>query len=268
MTIQIPDSDEFYPSWSDDGTEIVFQSDKYGNWDLFMYDVEKDSVLRLTSDATDEQHPVFIPGKNHLIAFDQRTGDTYKLKVLNLKENSTHDLITTRYVNGMEPSFPPSAKLVTFKGFDKTTNQYQVCSYDFIYDNLNVLTHSKNERIFSPEFSPDGKTIVYGAKEKKYPYLEKLKLITWYGDTLNTIDSLDAGNFCWSSSCYRIIGFKYSPAGSKTLVSIRKDGSVPVVLNDNGILKSTPSVSPVNNKIVLSEKINNDYDLVIFKITE
>ncbi len=268
FTIKLEGSDELNPTWSADGNKIVFQSNKYGNWDIFLYDFIKDTLVRLTFDSLDQQHPVFFPKTNNIIVFDEKNGNEFTLKKLNVNTGEIQDLIKKRNINGKEASFSPSGRLVTFKGFDRETGKFQIYSYDFIYDNLNRLTGFKHKNVFSPEFSPDGKIILFGIKDKNYPYTEHLAEITWYGDSIITIDSLHSGDFCWSPDGYRFICQEYETNAQHHLISERKDGTSKFLLLKTGNKIASPSMSPKDLTIAISVKYSDDYDIVIMRFDE
>ncbi|MEK7670138.1 MAG: hypothetical protein AAB330_02740, partial [Bacteroidota bacterium] len=80
------------PSWSPDGKRIVFSSiDKGGNNDLYLYDIQDRSLLKLTDDFYDDRDPSWCPtgdviafssdrtpfgaqGKYNLFTYDLSTG--------------------------------------------------------------------------------------------------------------------------------------------------------------------------------------------------
>jgi Tol biopolymer transport system component len=57
------------PDWSPDGKRIVFNGIKDGMSDLFIWDIEKKSLTRLTEDIAVDQNPVFSPSGSW-IAFE------------------------------------------------------------------------------------------------------------------------------------------------------------------------------------------------------
>ncbi|HKP98578.1 MAG TPA: hypothetical protein VJ385_22800 [Fibrobacteria bacterium] len=57
------------PDWSPDGDRLVFNGIKDGKSDLFLWDLEKKSLTRLTDDIAVDQNPVFSPS-GQWIAFE------------------------------------------------------------------------------------------------------------------------------------------------------------------------------------------------------
>lgn len=73
-----------YPSWSTDGRYLVFQSDHAGNEDIYLYDTQRNIVIQVTHMATDEEHPVWFPGKDAVV-YDSKRNGKYSLYYFDLK---------------------------------------------------------------------------------------------------------------------------------------------------------------------------------------
>ncbi len=63
------------PSWSPDGRNIVFHSDKEGNWDIYVIDVQSGLSRRLTSEPSDEERPVYSRDGRWVYFNSNRTGE-------------------------------------------------------------------------------------------------------------------------------------------------------------------------------------------------
>jgi Tol biopolymer transport system component len=263
-TIILKGSDELFPAWSKNGTLLTFQSNKTGNWDIMLYDFDKDTLIVLTKTNADEQHPVFVP-KSDEIAFDSQIEDKVYIFKINYK-SLKKSYIFNRKIFCKEPSFSPNGNIMTFKGYDINSESWQIFSYDFIYDNLNKLTSLNKKEVFSPIFSPDGNIILFGVKEKTAPYYEYLEEINWYGEKLDSIGAVSSRDFCWTPSGFRIICSHNETLKINQLVSERKDGSFKYVLTSDKYYKSSPAISTDGKKLAVAIKKNNEYDIVIFNI--
>ena len=74
-------SDAANPSWSPDGNFLLYAStDKAGggDWNVFLRDLTRDSVLDLTHHIGRNEHPVWAPDGRHLVFDSNRTG-TYQI---------------------------------------------------------------------------------------------------------------------------------------------------------------------------------------------
>ncbi len=81
--------DDLHPSWSPNGTELVFQSRRSNNWDLFRIQTDGTQERRLTAELSDEIQPRWAPsGKQILFQSDREQDprsnapDSYVLNII------------------------------------------------------------------------------------------------------------------------------------------------------------------------------------------
>ena len=118
-TLQFPELVVYAsPSWSDDGKRITFAAnDKSGRMDLYVYDLTREELRRLTNDSYDDRDPVWSPGKQTIIFSSDRSNfdraDVYNLFSINVQ---TGDISAVTYgkENYFSPSFSPDGKYLTF----------------------------------------------------------------------------------------------------------------------------------------------------------
>jgi Tol biopolymer transport system component len=253
--LQLFPGNQYFPSWSADG-RIVFQSDKNGYENIYLFDPAADSIAALTADTINEQHPVWVPGKEAVV-YDAGYGKESRLFYLDLKTGKTR-LLLRRKIACREASFTPLRHLVVFSGFDDRTQHWQIFSYDFIYDNLNRLT-SENGNCSFPVFSPDGKTIAYIVRTGGNP--TKLKTINWYGEEMKAIASNVRGRACWTPDSWRLLYI--SKVGNHYVISsIRNDGTHKVELLSSLHPLCCPTLSANGKRLIFSMKSNNRFHIV------
>lgn len=246
-----------FPSLSTDG-RIVFQSDKDGSENIYLYNPATDSIVALTADTNNEQHPVWVPGKEAVV-YDAGHGKESRLFYLDLKTGKTH-LLLHRKIACREASFTPSRHLIVFSGFDDRTQQWQIFTYDFVYDNLNRLTNENGKCNF-PVFSPDGKTIAYTLRTEDNRI--KMKIINWYGEERKTMASGVLGSVSWTPDSWRLL-FISKNRNQFVVSSIRNDGTHETELFSSLHPLCCPTLSANGKTLILSMKSNNRFHIVTF----
>ncbi len=248
---------QMFPSWSENG-RMVFQSGEKGRQNIFLYNPAKDTVVALTTDLSDEQHPVWVPGKEAIV-YDADRSNGFRLYYLNLKTGKEYSLIP-REIACREASFTPSRHLVVFSGFDDRSQKWQIFSYDSVYGNLNRLTSENGDCSF-PVFSPDGKKIAYLVRSDDNQ--TKLKIINWYGELLETVKENVRGRISWSSDGWRIL-FVSVKGKTFSILSMRNDGSHEEEIFTSQHPLCCPAIQPFDKNLTFSMKNDNNFHIVTF----
>jgi Tol biopolymer transport system component len=62
------------PTYSPDGNQLLFSSDRFGNLDLWLFDFRDGSLRQLTDDRDQDWDPAFTPDGRHVLWSSNRTG--------------------------------------------------------------------------------------------------------------------------------------------------------------------------------------------------
>ncbi len=256
--------DDLFPKWSDDGLRLLFQSNRNGNWDIFLFDFDKDTLIQLTHNQANEQHPEWFPKDNKIVFDSDRAGVNYLFQ-MDLKTDEISHLFK-RNIECRQASFPPTKRLVYFSGFDRKSREWAIYSYDFVSDNLNHLTKLKGD-CSMPIVSPNGKQILFTRVINAYPF-EQISILNWYGNLETELDSLWATEPAWSPNGLKV----YFVSGEEELqgevYSVWKDGSHLERLTNDQLKVKTPAVSPDGKKMALSVLQENRFDIFIISLDE
>jgi TolB protein len=99
------------PSFSPDGGQIVFNSDRGGGPELYVMSADGSNVHRISFGAGRYTTPVWSPdGK--LIAFTKQQGSEFHIGVMN-PDGSNERLLTTSYLDE-GPTWAPNSRVIMF----------------------------------------------------------------------------------------------------------------------------------------------------------
>lgn len=148
---------DIFPAWSPDGSKIVFASDRYGNYDLFIIEKDGSNLRRLTNDPIDEWAPSWSPDGTK-IAFS--TGPPHNIWVID-----TGGQNLTQLTDGGENSYPawnPDGSLIVFHSYRDMSEGGDADIYVMNQDGSAVerLTIASSPD-GCPQWSPDGTRIVW-----------------------------------------------------------------------------------------------------------
>lgn len=257
MTLKSSPGNQLFPSWSENGHYLLFQSDLSGNQDVFMLNTKTDSIIRLTSQTTDEEHPVWVPGRSAVV-YDSKRNGQYHLYYLDLKIRK-EKLLFKRNIQSREASFSPTKQLVVFSGLIQIENNWGIFSYDFIYNNLNTLVRWQEGDAAFPVVSPAGKIMVYQVKNS----MNKDVWFTanWYGDDQKQLPN-GTGRPSWSPDAWRLYYARRN--GDKwSIYSVRQNGEGLMVVATFKQPVADPSVSPDGKKLAYSIKTKKGWKIQI-----
>lgn len=154
---QTPNDSDMWPAISPDGNTVAFSSDRNGNMDLFLMDLETLSVSPLPATDADEGWSAFSPDGSEL-AYAEISALGWTIKVLDLASGTKRTLEA-----GWHPNWSPDGSEIAYVGPGDGGNEvYVVDSQGGTPDNL---TDSPNVYEFAPDWSPDGGSIIYSSDE-------------------------------------------------------------------------------------------------------
>jgi Tol biopolymer transport system component len=153
------------PSWSPDGTKIAFMKDERAiqepeTGDIYTVRVDGTDLRQLTDDGLNEYPAWSTDGKT--VAFDRLTEANGRIYSVNAEGGGLRKLTDpSQGFWDSEPSWSPDSTKIAFtRTSGKRPNRPGVFTMHADGTNTKKLS-AKTEGAYSPDFSPDGKRIVF-----------------------------------------------------------------------------------------------------------
>ena len=74
-------ANDYFPSWSPDGTKIAFGTDRDGNYEIYVMNVDGSNLINLTNNAATDYYPSWSP-EGTKIAFGTNRDGNYEIYVM------------------------------------------------------------------------------------------------------------------------------------------------------------------------------------------
>jgi len=141
------------PSWSPDGSKIVFMSDRAGaEFDIYVMNPDGSGVERLTNGATN-WFPQYSPDGKRLTFHVWRDVNVFDIATRTLTR------LTTDPANGMYPSWSPDGTRLAFMSWRNGPTEVFTMNADGS-DQKRLVSMPAGSAI-DPRWSPDGTRIVF-----------------------------------------------------------------------------------------------------------
>jgi Tol biopolymer transport system component len=117
-------ADDIHPSWSPDGTKILFSSNRSGNYDIWIMDSDGSNMVQLTSNSSDEKYAVWNHAGNK-IAFTRwyplelwrGGGYAYQLWIMNSDGSNPQKLNVNDTWRLISPTWSPDDTKIAFASY-------------------------------------------------------------------------------------------------------------------------------------------------------
>ena len=79
-------ADDIHPTWGPNDQWVAFSSDRTGNYEIYLTDVDNDSLIQLTDDPAMDQYPAWNPTKSWIAFSSDRVSGTWNMDIFAIDE--------------------------------------------------------------------------------------------------------------------------------------------------------------------------------------
>ena len=157
-----PGADDFHPSWSPDGSQIVFYSARDDEDDeIYVMDADGSNQTRLTNSPQSDRNPHWSP-KGDKIVFVSFRDFGFEVYVMDV-DGSNQTALTSGFGDNFDPAWSPDGSKIAFVSSREGLDD-EIFVMDADGSNPTRLTNKRGPDQ-GPAWSPDGTKIAFHAKE-------------------------------------------------------------------------------------------------------
>jgi Tol biopolymer transport system component len=247
-----------YPSWSPDGTQVAFMSERDGNWEIYVMNADGSNQTNITNDAGWDSRPSWSPDGTKIAFTSNRDGD-YEIYVMDADGSNTTrttNIAGTDYV----PSWSPDGTKIAFLSKRDGNNAIYVMDADGS-NQTNITNNDASD--LNPSWSHDGTKIAFTSYRDGNGNYE---IYVMDADGSNPIrltndDALD-GVPSWSPDGTKIAFTSYRDGNGEIYV-MNADGSNPTRITNDAGADHAPSWSPDGTKITFTSRRDGNNEIYV-----
>lgn len=261
--------DNRYASYSPDGKKILFESNRNGNWDIYIMDPSGENQESLIESKYSDRRPSWHPNGGKILFESERSGKN-ELYVFNL-QNSKITKISNLKDNGepMFGSFSPNGKFIAI-GLKESDDRSNIFLLNKKGEMIKALTN-EDKRSTYPKWSKNGKEIIYFSRKDTNNKDDEIYKLNLESGNEVRLTNWPKHNFCpsWSNDGKRIV-YVTSMEGTRPEIYIMgSNGENQTRITKNSDGDTLPSWHPnEENKLLITGFRNGSYQICELKLNE
>jgi Tol biopolymer transport system component len=240
------------PKWAPDGTKIAFQSNRSGNWEIWVMNDDGSNQQNITNNPAADQFPDWSPDSTKIcFSSDRVEPGNSDLYVMPSGGGSATRLTDSSYDEG-QPSYSPDGNQITYCAAADDNAHPHIWKVSSLGGTGIQLTFGNCDDMW-PAWSPDGNKISFYAIDRFGPYSQVCTMTPEGEDIFNICNGYDP---CWSPDSLYLAFTSYNiytiPSGGGITTQITFFTESPATF---------PSWSPDGTKIVFEYVDNFNWDI-------
>lgn len=235
------------PSFSPDGSQVVFASTREGNAEIYLMNSDGSNVRRLTNHPSWDNHPVFSPDGTTIAFNADREDENSDVYLMNTDGGDLRRLTDSKFNETVEPGcWSPDGTKIAFYSDREGNDDIYVTSAEVFRPRL--ILADKDAALQFPSYSPDLKRVVFESiLPDRSGELRVYDVEAGETRVLAKTESSDIQPVI--SPDGTLVAFQNKVGSNTEICLVDIDGGEPVNLTQNSARDIVPSFSPDGTRL-------------------
>ena len=252
------------------GDRLVFASNRRGNFDLYLIDIDGSGLRQITNTDGPDFDPRWSPDGTRIIYASRITqADTADLWIMDADGSNPSQLTNSSDVDEVDPDISPDGQFIAFAS--NRSGNFDIYIMRIDGTGVQQITNDLADEV-SPRWSPDGALIAYYAGAYNQTETSDLYIIASQGGVPNRLTQNDAIPDLWVDWAPGGAEIAFTSgqglgAGQRAIFTMPLGGA-PRQLTEGQIHDDDPTWSPDGTRIAFDSNRQGDgvYDLYIVDV--
>lgn len=258
-------SQDRYGTYSPDGLRILFESDRDGNWEIYLMNRDGSELSRLTDNEAEDRRPSWHPS-GHTILFESDRSGNFELFTLDLFTKAEEKITGLPEGHPMFARYSPDGNSMAFSLVESDSISHLML-YDLNTSSLRQLTDN-NYRNYFPQWSSNGEELLFFSRKDTENQDDEIYRFDLTNRSEVRLTHWPMHNFCpsWSPDD-QWITYAISMEDRRPEIYIMdRDGKNRVRLTFNEDGDTLPCWAKDGENILITGYRNGNFELIELKI--
>lgn len=252
------------------GDRLVFASNRTGNFDLYLIDIDGSNLRQITNTEGPDFDPRWSPdGRQIIYAARVTQADTADLWIMDADGSNPVQLTNSPDMDEVDPDISPNGLFIAFAS--NRSGNFDIYTMSIDGTNVQQITNDVADEV-SPRWSPDGALIAYYAGTYNQTETSDLYIIASQGGVPNRLTQNDAIPDLWVDWARSGAEIAFTSGqglgGDQRAIFTMPLGGAAKQLTEGQIHDDDPTWSPDGTRIAFDSNRQGDgvYDLFIVDV--
>jgi TolB protein len=247
--------------YSPDAQRIVFESNRDGNWEIFLMDIDGKNVINLSQHSANDRNPFWHP-KGKKIVFESDREGINQLFEINLGEKKIKK-IQLPDLKGTPTfaTYSPDGKKIAFS-LKQSDNCYNICLTSKNGTKLKMLTQDTVRTLYTT-WSPNSKELIYFSRKDTKNSNDELYKHQLSDNQVIRLTQYEKHDFCpaWSKNG-KMIAYVTSFGEDRSEIVIMQLSTKQIIrVTNNKDGETQPGWHPFDNKLLITAYRNGSFEI-------